>query len=186
MTDIELLSSILTKTGDLIDGVRADQLALPTPCTEYDVAALRSHIVGWVQAFAAGSTETDFEGDPGAFLAGDDAVAVFRAAADQVVAGWSEHGFDRNVKVMSGAEMPGTMIFNMTAMEYFTHGWDLATATGQTIPFTNDEAAAVLERARQTLPAEYRGPQFGFADEVDVPEDAPAIDRMIAFMGRTP
>ena len=33
------------------------------------------------------------------------------------------------------------MAFNMTVMEYMGHGWDLATATGQTPPFTEAQAA---------------------------------------------
>ena len=40
MDDIELLSGVLTKTGDLIEGVRPDQGSLPTPCPDYDVGAL--------------------------------------------------------------------------------------------------------------------------------------------------
>ncbi|MEA2686905.1 MAG: hypothetical protein QOE93_2100 [Actinomycetota bacterium] len=71
-------------------------------------------------------------------------------------------------------------------MEYLGHGWDLATATDQTHPATEEQAEAALARAEQTLPAQYRGDGMPFGHAVDVPDTAPAIDRLAAFLGRTP
>ena len=110
---------------------------------------------------------------------------MFRKAAAEAVAGWKAHGTDRNVGLMGG-EMPGQMVLNMTIMEYLTHGWDLATATRQPVPYTEEEALAALERARGTLPPQYRGEGQPFGDIVDVPETAPAIDRFVGFLGRDP
>jgi uncharacterized protein (TIGR03086 family) len=183
MDDMVLLEGILTKTGNLLEGVGDDQWSKPTPCPDYDVDALVNHIVGWVQVFEAGSNERAFEGDPTAYRHGEDPADDFRAAATSLVAGWREHGVDREVHVSSG-KSPGSMVFNMTLMEYLTHGWDLATATGQPIPFTDEEGALVLEKAEQTLPNEYRGDAFGAIVEVD--DDAPGVDRLVAFMGRDP
>ncbi len=185
MAEIELLSGVLSKTGDLIAGVHPDQRGLPTPCPEYDVAALVDHIVGWVQVFEAGCHGRKYEGDAATFKAGPDPAAEFRAAADSLVAGWREHGLDRQVAVTSG-EMPGELVFNMTLMEYLVHGWDLAIATGQPVPFTPSEASETLARAQVTLPPEYRGEGMPFGDIVPVDEHAPAIDRLIGFLGRTP
>jgi uncharacterized protein (TIGR03086 family) len=186
MSEIDLLSSVLTKTGDVIDGVAPDQLSGPTPCPDYDVGRLVDHLVGWVQAFETGANGRTYEGDPSAFHAGDDPAGQFRAAADGLVAGWRDNGFDRMVTVTGGGELPGEMVFNMTVMEYLTHGWDLAVATGQPVPYSDDEAAAVLARAEGTLPPQYRGEGMPFGDIVPVAPDAPAIDRLVGFMGRAP
>ncbi|MGZ4680968.1 MAG: TIGR03086 family metal-binding protein [Acidimicrobiales bacterium] len=186
MDDIELLSGVLTKTGDLIEGVRPDQRSRPTPCPDYDVDALLDHIVGWVQVFEAGSDGRQFEGDPSAFHVGDDPAAEFRASASKLTASWREHGLDREVAISSGNKMPGAMVFNMTVMEYLAHGWDLAVATGQPVPYTEQEAADALVRARATLPPEYQGEGMAFGAVVEVDDDAPAIDRFIGFMGRQP
>jgi uncharacterized protein (TIGR03086 family) len=186
MREIDLLSGIVTKTGDLVAGVSPDQLDASTPCPEYDVRALVDHLVGWIQSFAASANGTTFEGDPSAVRAGDDPAAEFRAAADRLVAGWREHGFDRKVAIMGGDGQPAEMVFNMTVMEYLTHGWDLAVATGQPVPYTEAEAADVLRRAEGTLPAQYRGGEMPFGDIVQVPDDAPTVDRLAGFMGRDP
>jgi len=183
MTEIDILESVLGKTGDIIAGVGDDQLTQPTPCSEYDVAALRNHVVGWSQAFAAASVERPFEGDAMAYAAGDDPVGDFRAAAADIVRGWRDHGMDRDVTI-SGGSTPGAMVFNMTMMEYVAHGWDLATATGQPITYTDTEATEALARAEATLLDAYRGDSFG--PRIPVADDATAIDRYVAFMGRHP
>ncbi|HEX6418685.1 MAG TPA: TIGR03086 family metal-binding protein [Acidimicrobiales bacterium] len=185
MDRIELLSGILAKTGDLIAGAPAGAGGRPTPCPDYDVDALVRHLVGWVRSFEAAANGRTFEGDPSVVEVGDDPAARFRAAADSLVAGWRTHGFDREVAMMGGPQ-PAEIVFNMTVMEYLTHGWDLAVATGQPVPYTEGEAAEVLRRAEGTLPAQYRGASMPFGEVVAVPADAPAIDRLVAFMGRDP
>jgi uncharacterized protein (TIGR03086 family) len=185
MDEIDLLDGVLTKAAGLIDGVREDQCHLPTPCPDYDVAALLDHIVGWAQVFAAASEGRAHEGDPATFTCGDDPAGQFRAAASAMVSGWRTHGLDRKVRV-TGSESPGELVFNMTLMEYLAHGWDLATATGQPVPFTEQEATEVLARAQATLPPEYRGENMSFGEIVPVADDAPAIDRLVGFLGRRP
>jgi uncharacterized protein (TIGR03086 family) len=185
MNDFDLLSDVLHKTSDIVAAVRDDQLELPTSCPEYDVAMLRNHIVAWAQVFEAGANGRTYEGDPTTFHSPDPA-ADFRITATGIIDGWRENGLDRDVAVSGGSKQPGQMVLNMTLMEYVTHGWDLATATSQPIPFTEDEAAEVLERAKNTLPPQFQGDGMPFGAVVPVPDDAPAIDRLMGFMGRHP
>ena len=185
MDDIDLLDGIMTKTGDLIAGVAPDRLDRPTPCPDYDVAAMVDHLVGWVRSFEAAANGRTYEGDPTAVRAGDDPAGEFRTAADSLVAGWRDNGLDRTVSI-GGGESPGEMAFNMTLMEYLTHGWDLAVGSGQPVPFTDEEAEQVLARAERTLPPQYRGEGMSFGEIVPVAADAPAIDRLVGFMGREP
>ncbi|HET6952608.1 MAG TPA: TIGR03086 family metal-binding protein [Acidimicrobiales bacterium] len=184
--DIELLAGVVTKTGDLIAGVTPDQADRPTPCPDYDVATLVNHLCGWIRVFAAGVQGKPYEGDPGAHEAGPDPAAEFRAAAADLVDGWRARGFDGAVSLTGAGEVPARMALNMTLMEYLTHGWDLAVATGQPVPFTEAEAEETLARAEQTLPPQYRGEGMPFGDAVPVEGDAPAVDRLVGFMGREP
>lgn len=185
MREIDLLEGIMTKTGDLIAGVDERAVHHPTPCPEMDVAGLIDHLLGWAPGFAAAAEGTTADGDPATARAGDDPAAEFRALADRIVSGWREHGFDRTTG-LAGGEQPAEVVFNMTLMEYLTHGWDLAVGSGQAVPFTEDEAAEVLARAERTLPPQYRGPDMPFGEIVAVPGDARAVDRMAGFMGRDP
>lgn len=185
MDEIELLTGVMEGTADIIEGIGDDQWTLPTPCPDHDVSSLVDHVLGWVQVFAATAEGGAYDGDPGSRRRGADPVEEFRAAAERVVTGWREHGLDRQVK-LTGGEMPGPMAFNMTVMEYMGHGWDLATATGQAYPWTEAQAADVLVRAEATLPPQYRGDDMPFGHVVEVADDAPAVDRLAGFLGRTP
>lgn len=184
MSDVDVLESVLTKDAALLAAVRPEQLSAPTPCPEYDVQALVNHIVGWLQVFAAAAHGRTFDGDPAGFVSADP-MTDFQTAADSVVAGWRAGGVDRTVHLI-GAELPAQMVLAMTLMEYVTHGCDLATATGQAAPFSEAELALTLERARVTLPDQYRGEGKAFGHVIEVADDAPVIDRLLGFMGRRP
>jgi uncharacterized protein (TIGR03086 family) len=186
MDEIELLTGVLSKTGTVMAGVDEQRLPAATPCDDYTVHQLMNHIVGWAQVFEAGCNGRTVEGDPSAYVCGPDAADAFARTASGIVTGWTELGFDREVAISSGAMMPATMVFNMTVMEYLTHGWDLASATGQANPYSEAEAAEVLARARVTLPPEYQGEGMAFGAVVPVADDAPAIDQLIGFLGRDP
>jgi len=182
LSDVDALASVLAKDEVLISGVRSDQWAGPTPCPEYDVRTLVNHIVGWLQVFEAAANERAFDGDAAAFTTSDP-VSDFQTAAAGVVAGWRTGGVDRTVR-LTGPDLPGQMVLAMTLMEYVTHGCDLSVATGQSVPFNEAELQLTLERARATLPDQYRGQGKPFGDVVEVPEDAPVLHRFLGFMGR--
>jgi uncharacterized protein (TIGR03086 family) len=184
MSDPDLLESVLANDAALVDGVRDEQWGRPTACPEYDVRTLVNHIVGWLQSFAAGVNDRAHEGDPAAFTTDAPAKELEAAAAD-LVTGWRNVPADRPVRI-STSEVPQEMAYAMTLMEYVTHGVDLALATGQPVPFGDDVLETTLAAARTTLPPEYRGAGKAFGDEVPVPDDAPALDRLLGFMGRDP
>jgi hypothetical protein len=50
----DLLAGVLQQLTSVVEGIRADQLHDPTPCTDYDVEQLRDHVVGWLSTFADG------------------------------------------------------------------------------------------------------------------------------------
>ena len=185
MGDVELLESVLTKTAGLISRVETGQWELPTPCPDYNVRELVSHMVGWAQLFAASASGETFEGDPTAYAASEDAAQDFESAGARIVDGWRSAGFDRTVRMTSG-ELPAPMVFNMTLMEYLTHGWDLAVATSQPVPYSEAEAEETLKRAQPTLPDEYRGEGKPFGPRREADADADAVTRLVAFMGRDP
>lgn len=184
MGDVDVLESVLGKDEALIGGVTPDAASRPTDCPDYDVAGLVDHLVGWMAAFA-GAAEGSGAAPGGEADHIPDAPARFREHADRCLAAWRERGTDRTVHFMS-SDLPADAVLAMTLMEFATHGCDLARATGQAVPFTDEELELVLERAHVTLPDQYRGEGQPFGPRVEVPADAPAVDRLRGFMGRTP
>jgi uncharacterized protein (TIGR03086 family) len=185
MDEVTMLSSVMSKTSDLMEGVRVEQLSGSTPCPDMTVKQLMEHMAGWAQPFDAAANGQVYDGDPTGYELTGTSIGEFRRIGDRMVNGWSSGGFDRTVR-LTGPELPAGMVFNMTLMEYVTHGWDLATATGQPVPYSDDEVEETLSRAQVTLPPEYRGPGKAFADVVPVPESDPPLNRLIGFMGRSP
>jgi uncharacterized protein (TIGR03086 family) len=181
--DADLLEGVLRKTEAIVAATGPGDVSRPTPCEDYDVADLTSHIVGWIQTFAAGIQQQPPTIDPMTYRAGDDAATVFRKAADEALAGWRSGAAEHDITLVQGA-MPGPMAFNLMLGEYVVHGWDLAVATDQPVRFTDAEAQRALDGLLPMLKPEYRGEAFGA--EVEVADDAPPLDRLVAFSGRRP
>ncbi|MEV6963475.1 TIGR03086 family metal-binding protein [Hamadaea sp. NPDC051192] len=183
--DAANLATVIDKTTALVAGVQPGQGALPTPCPDYDVAALTDHLVGWLRMFAVRAAGLDFHDDPNSYRCGVDPAAEFAAAGAQAVTAFQGGAADRPLR-MASSELPGSMVLGMMLIEYVGHGWDLAIATGQPVPYTEPEAQAALDAARGMLAPAYRGPGKTFGYEVDVSADASAVDRLVAFIGRNP
>jgi uncharacterized protein (TIGR03086 family) len=188
MDDLAVLSGVLEKTADLVEGVSQADWEKSTPCPDYTVKDLVGHMVGWSGSFDAAANGGTPNGDPAAYEVTDKSVAEFRLAVTSIIGGWRDNGTEREVSLIGDSAMPAQMVFDMTLMEYLAHGWDLAIGSGQPVPYTEDEAQNVLDRARRGPMAndEYRGEDKPFGHIVDVPDSAPAIDRFAGFMGRRP
>lgn len=182
MTDIDVLESVLAKDQELIRSVAPDHLGDGTMCPDYDVHGMINHIVGWSRVFAAAANGRTFDGDPSDYH-GDDPAVDFAAISDDMITGWREGGVDRKV-TMTGSEQPAQLALNMSLMEYVAHGCDLALGSGQPVPFTDEELTVALERGRETLPEQYRGEGMPFGHIVEIPDEAPVVDKFLGFMGR--
>ena len=177
-----LLRDVLTKTADLLAGIREDQWHTPTGCADWDVQALADHIVQWGRVFAAGLAGERRDDDPEAYRPTDHA-ADFRAVRDSAVDGVRRLGLDRQVTLVSGSS-PGPAVAAMAVGEYVAHGWDLATATGQPVPYTDEEARLAHEGLAPMLLDEYRGPGKPFGYALPAPPHASELVRMLRFSGR--
>jgi uncharacterized protein (TIGR03086 family) len=181
---IDDLDAAFDRAATIIAAVPADRYGAPTPCPEMDVRTLINHMVGGNRMFArtARGEELDLtlmDED----LIGDDPVAAYRASARDALEAWQRPGVMDETLGFAG--MPGSLVVRLHLIEELVHGWDLARATGQDPTID----AAVSERALATMqqvPTEMlrSGPAFGA--EVPIAADAPAGDRLVAFLGRDP
>lgn len=174
-TQIDLLSDVLRRTEAAIVAVTPEQLHDPTPCSEFDVGRLVDHLVGWARSFADRLTGVEAEGDPDDYRAGDEPAAEFHEAARAIVAGYRAGG-------PASEQLP----IGIVVSEFLTHGWDLSRATGQDLDVDPAAAELGLAAGRSMLKPEYRGPGQSFGAEVEVEASAPAIERLVGFVGRDP
>ncbi len=181
----DLLRPVLADLARVVGAITEEQLHDPTPCTEFDVEQLRNHVLGWLTNFAAGYADphgqarADVEG----YRAPADPAAEVRSAADLLDRAIRGGAAARPLK-LGNAAMPGDMALSMILWEYQVHGWDLARATGQDWPPPAAAAEESLAFAPAMLTDDYQGEGKLFAESVDVPEDAPPLDRLLGLSGR--
>lgn len=184
-----LLTPVLERLAAVIDVDNG--LDRPTPCGAYDVAALRAHVLGWLQFFAAALNDPSGVGqrpDPATWRPSSGqcgATIVRQAAAD--IGRAADAGVAGELVVMSQARMAGDAVLAMALGEYLIHGWDLAVATGA--PWSPVDEA--VEPARAFLAGmvqpEFRGGDDGyFGAEIEPSADATAFERLLCFAGRDP
>ena len=188
----------------VLDGIGPDQFELPTPCTEFDVRTLAGHLLAVAQRVRnVGRGESPFS-VPEVIedMADDGWVAAWDETGAAVTEAWADDATLERMVELPWATLPGSATLIMWSNELSVHTWDLAVATGQ----SPDWDPAVLELALATmqvgLPAEGRMEAFEaaranmpegeedftppFAAAVGVPDDAPLIDRLVAWNGRSP
>ena len=74
---------------------------------------------------------------------------------------------------------------SILSIEFLVHAWDYAAATGRTVDAPDSLSDYVLGLAKNIITPEGRA-NAGFDDQIDVPADAAALDRLIAYTGRKP
>ncbi len=172
----------------LIRTVRPEQLTGPTPCTEFDVRALLSHIVGGTRRIAVvGEGGDGLAVRPFADEVEDDTwAAAYDEVRSRVLTAWaSDARMDAPVRVPWG-EVPGRAALSGYTMELVTHTWDLSEALGHPLELAPDLAEFALGTARRVLPDAQRDADTPFADAAPAPEKAGAYEELAAWLGRRP
>jgi uncharacterized protein (TIGR03086 family) len=181
----EYLSRAFASTRSILTTVQPDQLDAPTPCASWDARALIHHFVATARWWA--SVIGADEGLLGDDAADEDQVAKYDTNIAVALEAFGPDGaLDRTVQMPVG-ELSGTVVLGLAAIEQFTHGWDLARATGQSTDLDRALAEDLLVLAREAIIEEFRGPNelAFFGPMVDAPESAGPADRLAAFLGRS-
>lgn len=168
----------------LLAGVRPDQLRGATPCEDFDVDALVRHVFGIADrlvVMGAGRAATDAAASIPALP--HDVVGDYRARVAQGRRAWTDPAaLGRLVEAPFG-QVPGAAVLGVYLAENLTHGWDLATATGQDPEADPALVAPAYATMRQVLPSEGRE-GFPFAEEVEPAADARPTERLANWTGR--
>ncbi|MFE1775453.1 TIGR03086 family metal-binding protein [Streptomyces sp. NPDC059008] len=184
--DIELLEKALNHTTQLLSNVTPTQYGQPTPCDDFDVRGLANHLVAGnpyyvILAQGGGPDFSLFARDQ---IGDQQPGEVYAKGAKDVLAAWQTEGaLDRQMPLPGGGM--GPRIAELHLLEAVLHGWDLATATGQDRAGDPDTVQAAHDRWYGNFPDEARAHTGMFAPSKPAPDDAPALDRLAAYFGRT-
>jgi uncharacterized protein (TIGR03086 family) len=182
-----LYARALDQTESIVEAVRLDQLGNPTPCTEYDVRTLLSHMVGGLKRIAyVGEGGNALDVVPVADGVPDDGWPdAFRQSGQRVRAAWADDATLDALATVPWGQVPGRAALAGYVQEVVMHGWDLATATGQQTELDPELAEFALVFAHQALPPEHRGPEVPFGPVTPAPDGAGPYAQLAAWLGRT-
>ena len=178
------LEQAVASTRTILKAVSKEQLGDSTPCAAWNVSDLINHIVGaqyFFEAMAKGeqpsSEETDFSAT--------DFVSAFEEGAGRCLRAFQADGVMEKMLTLPFGEMPGAAFVGIAATDTFTHGWDLAKATGQNTDLAPDLAAQLLVGAKQAISPAFRSLDGAiFGPEQPAPVTASKADELAAFLGR--
>ena len=205
-TDIRsLFASAVDTARATIDNVRPDQLDGPTPCDQFTVRQLLGHLVdvlGRVAVVGRGGEPMAAPFGTADSTPDDGWTEAWLNAARDVQAAWTDDAALTRTVVLPWATQSGAEALAMWMNEVCVHTWDLAAATGQQPQWDEAVLNASFDAIRRLLPAENRAAGFEatrqamppamrnfpppFAEAVATADNAPLIDRLVAYNGRDP
>ena len=184
----ELLANCFASTRGVLANVTPEQFeGGETPCASWGVQELVEHIVNGATWFAAiAETGTPPGEDVFPPFTAANAVEVFDAGSARAVKAFAADGTMERIMHLPFGDLPGAAFVYIASGDTFTHGWDLAKATGQSTDLDPETAAQLLEIVGPMLPDAFRGKdgEAPFGPRQAAPAGATAADMLAAFMGR--
>jgi uncharacterized protein (TIGR03086 family) len=175
--ELECAEATFAVLQHVLHGIADDDLAKQTPCREFDVASLTDHLMNSISVIggAAGAQMPDRDKTDSVER---QVVLAGRTALDA----WKRRGLDGNVAFGSN-EAPAKMMAGILCLEFLVHAWDYAAAVGREVTTPDSLSDYVLGLAHQIITPQGRT-NAGFDDPIEVPDDASALDQLLAYTGR--
>jgi uncharacterized protein (TIGR03086 family) len=174
----------------LLLGVDDDELTGPTPCPDWDVAALLDHLIGLSQAFTqAARKRTDAPGtsgpppSPSAAHLSRHWRSRLPVLLEELANAWRDPAAWTGTAQAGGVTMPAAAMGAVAMNEVIMHSWDLARATGQEYAADPRTLETLIEFLSQG-PAE--GTPGLFGPVVPTDSEATLLDQAVARAGRDP
>jgi uncharacterized protein (TIGR03086 family) len=192
MAEIPDLEPAARGLSELVQHISDDQLDAATPCGGRTVAEVLDHVHGLVQGFAAAAAKD--LGPMTATAPTPDASRLdphWRTETPRhlttLAQAWTDPAAWQGMTQVGGVSLPGEVAGRIALNEIVLHGWDLARGTGQPYQQDPDTLHTCLTSLTAMYPPEDLDRRKGIFDPpVEVPEDAPLIDRVVGFSGRDP
>ncbi len=172
-----------------LTGVRPNQLSRPSPCEEWTVRDLISHVVGEsimsVRLLHGADAEKAMVGLDRDILRGDPSAAFATAASAELEAfeecGAAERIVHHPAMDMAGAQLLGFRIGGLTL-----HAWDLARGVGGDETLDTELVEAVWAQLSPMTPFIAQTGVFGAGPSGETGKDDPLQVRLLDLSGRRP
>jgi uncharacterized protein (TIGR03086 family) len=174
---------------ELVSRARGRDMTAPTPCPDWTLHGLISHMAAQHYGFAAAAAG---DGDPARWRPRrlSDPIADYRAAADTVLAAFAADGvLDRQFPLpefAAGPFFPARQAISFHFIDYVVHSWDVAKTLGLEAEFPTDVLELALRVALAVPDGDNRlAPGAAFAPSLAVGGGSP-LDLIVAILGRSP
>jgi uncharacterized protein (TIGR03086 family) len=170
----------------LLLGIDDDELAGPTPCAGWSMAALLVHIIGFTSAFTQAARKS--VGTPGTDApppAPDPAELPVHwrsrlpVLLEELATAWREPTAWTGTARVGGGTMPAASIGAFGMNELVMHSWDLARASGQDYAADPRILEALIDLLAQS-------PEGAFGPPIVIAEEESLLDHAVALAGRDP
>lgn len=181
---LDRLARSFAAVGDLVDAIQPDQWSTPTQCMGWTVHRLVEHLVGKNLVFTAVLAGQPLPQRGDGVASSDRLVRAYRESAGELLDEFGQPGvLDRSYQGPLGAAT-GAQRLQIRMYDLLAHGWDLGSALGRQVDMPEDAAEASLAFARADGRAVRPGGGGCFGPPRPVADAAPAIVRLVAFLGR--
>lgn len=150
-----------------------------TPCREFDISKLTDHLMNSITVIGGVAGAELPERD-----SSDSVERQVVAAARPALDAWHRRGLDGTVPFGKN-EAPARMMAGVLSIEFLIHAWDYAMAMGQNVNAPDSLSDYVMGLAQNIITPQGRN-TAGFDDPIELPADAGALDRLVAYTGRSP
>jgi uncharacterized protein (TIGR03086 family) len=174
------------RMGGLLGSIGEEDFAAPTPCPQARLGDLIDHVASLSGAFTEVAQKRPGVAPPAppdAANLPDDWQQEIEQRLATLVAAWRDPSAWEGTAQVAGNELPAEVAGLVVLDELVVHGWDIAVASGQPYEPTDAEVEAAIPFV-SSFPAPRDGNLFG--PVVPVPDDAPALDRLLGLTGRDP
>jgi uncharacterized protein (TIGR03086 family) len=172
---VELFESAAKESRRILAGVKEEQLGDSTPCSEWDVKALLSHMIDGANYGVSALSGAEPAKSDGSLQAYDAATSRLIELAK------APGNMERKIQFGAG-EMTGGEAMAILFMDNFVHGWDLAKATNQDTRLDSRLTETVHTMFAPQMDMLRQSDRFG--PEVKVPDDSNTQVKMLGMMGR--
>jgi uncharacterized protein (TIGR03086 family) len=150
-----------------------------TPCREFNIAKLTDHLMNSITVIGGAAGAELPERDTS-----DSVERQVVAAARPALDAWHRRGLEGTVPFGKN-EAPARMMAGVLSIEFLIHAWDYAMAMGQNVNVPDSLSDYVMGLSQNIITPQGRS-TAGFDDPIELPADAGALDRLVAYTGRSP